>query len=398
MSFRGVDRSGRRESNKENEMTANDHPNAGEAGKMPEERTNRQDVTHITLQILFIGSLIAAVGWILRPFLVPTIWAGMIVVTTWPILLKLESWLKNKRWLAATIMTMALLLVVFGPLLSALGTLIIRADDIVFWIKSLKNFAVPPPPLWLGTIPLVGSKLTEFWQPYTALGLQGLETYLAPYAMKAATWFVRQAGTVGMLVIDFLLTVFIAAMFYAKGEALSSEVCRFARRLGGAQGEAVTLLAARTIRSVALGVVVTALIQAAASGLGLAVTGVPAAGLLTAVMFILCLAQIGATPVLIPAVIWVYWGHGPLWGTILLVFAIVAVSLDNVVRPILIRKGADLPLVLILFGVIGGLIAFGVMGLFIGPVVLVVAYTLLTAWVDNGRVEEPASGQDEEEG
>jgi predicted PurR-regulated permease PerM len=382
----------------EGDMTDNQDLNPDGAGKPPEDRTGVRDVTHVMLLILFIGCLIAGAGWILRPFLIPTIWAGMIVVTTWPILLKLEGWLKNKRWLAAAIMTMALLLVVFGPLLSALGTIILRADEIVFWLKSLKSFTVPPPPEWLGTIPLVGSKLREWWQPYTALGVQGLETYLAPYAVKAATWFVMQAGTVGMVVIEFLLTVFIAAMFYAKGEALSSEVCRFARRLGGAQGEAVTLLAARTIRSVALGVVVTALIQAAASGLGLAVTGVPAAGLLTAVMFVLCLAQIGATPVLIPAIIWVYWGHGPLWGTILLVFAIVAVSLDNVVRPILIRKGADLPLVLILFGVIGGLIAFGVIGLFIGPVVLVVAHTLLTAWIAGGETEPAISGQKETEG
>jgi predicted PurR-regulated permease PerM len=371
-------------------MTDNQDPNPEGAGKTPQDSHSRQDVTHVMLHILFIGSLIAGAGWILRPFLMPTIWAGMIVVTTWPILLKLESWLKNKRWLAAAIMTTALLLVVFGPLLSALGTIILRSDEIVFWLKSLKSFTVPPPPEWLGTIPLVGSKLMEWWRPYTALGLQGLETYLAPYAMKAATWFVLRAGTVGMVVIEFLLTVFIAAMFYAKGEALSSEILKFARRLGGSQGEAVTLLAARTVRSVALGVVVTALIQAAASGLGLAVTGVPAAGLLTAVMFVLWLAQIGATPVLIPAIIWVYWGYGPLWGTILLVFAVVAVSLDNVVRPILIRKGADLPLVLILFGVIGGLIAFGVIGLFVGPVVLVVAQTLLTAWV-KGKEEESIS-------
>jgi predicted PurR-regulated permease PerM len=133
----------------------------------------------------------------------------------------------------------------------------------------------------------------------------------------------------------------------------------------------------------------TAIIQATLGGIGLAVTGVPAAALLTAVMFMLCLAQIGPALVLIPAVIWLYWKDSALWGTILLIFTIFALAIDNVVRPVLIKKGADLPLLLIFAGVIGGLIAFGVIGLFIGPVVLAVTYALLKAWV-TGSVQEDA--------
>ncbi len=121
--------------------------------------------------------------------------------------------------------------------------------------------------------------------------------------------------------------------------------------------------------------------------------GVPAAALLTAVMFILCLAQIGPGLVLIPVVIWLYWAHGALWGTVLLVFTVVAATIDNFIRPVLIKKGADLSLVLIIAGVIGGLIAFGIIGLFIGPVVLAVTYTLLKVWVSHDdRGEAPADG------
>jgi predicted PurR-regulated permease PerM len=228
---------------------------------------------------------------------------------------------------------------------------------------------------------LVGSKLFDAWKPYTDLGLKGLGTYLAPYSLKAAKWFLSQAGTVGMLVVEFFLTVIIAAMLYAKGETVSTWMCGFARRLGGPQGEDVTILAGKAIRGVALGVTVTAALQAIVAGFGLFITGVPAAVVLTAVMFVLSLAQIGTLPVLIPSLIWIYYHFGVLWGTVLLIFTILAVSLDNIVRPLLVRKGADLPLVLILFGVIGGLIAFGVIGLFLGPVILVVAHTLLTAWV-----------------
>jgi predicted PurR-regulated permease PerM len=382
---------------RKNEMIDNQQRTPETAPKPPAngENQGRPDVTRITFQVLSIGVLISAVVWILRPFLISIIWAGMIVVTTWPILLKLEARLKNKRGLAVAVMTLGLLMVLIVPLLSAIGVIIQRSDDIYVWLQSLRTFTVPPPPTWLSTIPLVGPRLFEYWQPYTDLGMKGLGTYLAPYSMKAATWFLNQAGTVGMMVIQFLLTVIIAAMLYAKGETVSTWFCRFARRLAGQQGEAVTILAAKAVRGVALGVVVTAALQAMVAGLGLIVTGVPAAVLLTAVMLVLSLAQIGPVPVLIPAVIWVYWQYGVLWGTILVVFSILAVILDNFVRPFLIRKGADLPLVLILFGVIGGLIAFGVMGLFIGPVVLVVAHTLLTAWVLEESAGETVFNEEE---
>jgi predicted PurR-regulated permease PerM len=184
-----------------------------------------------------------------------------------------------------------------------------------------------------------------------------------------------------MVVLQFFLTVIIAAILYAKGEATSTGILNFARRLAGQQGVAVMLLAEKAIRGVALGVVVTAIIQAAIGGIGLVVAGVPAVALLTAVMFMLCLAQIGPALVLVPALIWVYSKDGALWGSILLVFAVLTVTIDNFIRPVLIKKGADLPLVMIFAGVIGGLIAFGIIGLFIGPVVLAVAHTLLKAWV-----------------
>ena len=196
--------------------------------------------------------------------------------------------------------------------------------------------------------------------------------------------------------LEFLLTVIISAILYVKGEAAASGVRHFARRLAGQQGEDMVALAAKTVRSVALGIVVTAVIQTSIGGLGLVIAGVPAPGLLMAVMFILGLAQLGSAPVLIPAVIWVYSKDGAMWGTILLVFSIVSITIDNVIRPVLIRKGADLPLVMIFAGVIGGLVAFGVIGLFIGPIVLAVSYTLLESWVlGDGREEETGKGEGE---
>jgi predicted PurR-regulated permease PerM len=179
------------------------------------------------------------------------------------------------------------------------------------------------------------------------------------------------------------LTVIMAAVLYANGETAARGVRRFAYRLAVANGERAVLLAASTVRSVAKGIVVTAVIQSAIGGLGFVVTSVPAAGLLTAAAFILCLAQIGPIPVMLPVVVWKFYTGDSGSGFVLLVFTLVAGLIDNFIRPVLIRAGADLPLLLIISGVIGGLISFGVMGLFIGPVILAVTWVLVREWVES---------------
>jgi predicted PurR-regulated permease PerM len=180
---------------------------------------------------------------------------------------------------------------------------------------------------------------------------------------------------------------------YATGEGAARWVRRFGRRLAGERGEKVVRLAAQAIRGVALGVVLTALIQAVLGGLGRALAGVPFAAVLTAVMFMLAVAQIGAVPVLVCALVWLWFQDSVGWFVALLVWTLIVGSMDNVLRPILIRKGADLPLLLIFAGVIGGLFAFGLLGLFVGPVILAVAYTLLDAWVSEAPEDkEPATG------
>ena len=347
------------------------------------------DLTRTMLAVLFIGALIAACSWILLPFLTAFLWAATLVVTTWPVMLGLQAWLGGKRWLAVTVGTVLLLLVVIVPLSLAVATIVAKVDDIAVWGKSLAAFTVPPPPDWVRGIPIAGPKVADIWRQYASLPPDELSTRLTPYAGKALSWFSARAGTGVKMFLEFLLTVIISAILYAKGETAASGIRHFVRRLAGQQGEDMVTLAAKTVRSVALGIVVTAIIQSSIGAIGLVIAGVPAPGLLSAVMFLLGLAQIGSAPVLIPAVIWVYARDGALWGTILLVVSILSMVSDNVIRPVLIRKGADLPLVMIFAGVIGGLVAFGIIGLFIGPIVLAVSYTLLESWVmGNGREEQ----------
>jgi len=182
-------------------------------------------------------------------------------------------------------------------------------------------------------------------------------------------------------VLHLLLTIIVTAILFATGETAAKGVRRFAHRLAEDRGEDSVILAGQAIRAVALGVVVTAIVQSAAAGLGLAIAGIPFAAVLTAIIFILCIAQVGPILVLAPAVAWLYWSGDAVWGTVLLVWTILVGALDNVLRPILIKRGADLPLLLIFAGVIGGLVSLGIIGLFVGPVVLAVTYRLLESWI-----------------
>ncbi len=341
----------------------------------------QRELTRTLLGVIFLGALIIASFWILRPFLAATIWAAMIVVATWPVMLWLQDRLWRRRILAVLAMTVILLLLFVVPLTLAIGTIVANADEIGATLKSLAAFRMPAPPEWVANLPFVGPKLVLAWEQAAVAGVEGLLGKLMPYAGSATTWFVARAGNVGYLFVQFLLTLVLAALMYAGGEAVAQRLGRFGHRLAGQRGENAVRLAGQAIRSVALGVIVTAVAQSALGGFALAIAGVPFAALLTAAMLFLCIAQVGPTPVLVPAAIWLYWSGETAWGTLLVVATVVVVTLESVLRPMLIKRGADLPLLVIFAGVIGGLLSFGLVGIFVGPVVLAVAYTLLEAWI-----------------
>jgi predicted PurR-regulated permease PerM len=348
------------------------------------------DVTRILLAVVAIGGLIAATFWVLRPFLPALIWATMIGVATWPVMRAVEQSLGGRRVLAVAVMTAAMVVIVVGPIMVGIVVVVEHSEDVVGWSKALVARAIAGPPAWLGNLPLVGTRLTAEWQAIASERPEALAARISPFLPDVGLWIVGQAGSLGLLLIQLALTVALSALLYARGEAVASGVRAFARRLAGESGDEVVVLSAQAIRAVALGIVVTALVQSGIGGIGLAITGVPYAVLLSAVMFLLAVAQIGAGPVLFGAVIWLYWKDETLWATVMLAWSIVTVSLDNVLRPMLIKRGADLPLVLIFAGVLGGLFAFGIIGLFVGPVVLAVTYTLLVAWIAQGDGAPPA--------
>jgi predicted PurR-regulated permease PerM len=312
----------------------------------------------------------------------------MIVVASWPALRAAQRRLWGKRSLAVTVMTLAMLVIVVGPVAVAVTSVVDHSDTILEWSKSLTDLSTLRPPEWVQNLPLVGERLTLEWQKIASARAEDLTSHVKPYMKNIALWVLGQVGGIGTLLVQLLLTVVISAILYAQGETVAAAVLAFARRLAGGAGERAAILSAQAIRAVALGIVITALVQSIIGGVGLFVTGVPHAVLLTAIMFLLGVAQIGPIPVLLGSIIWLFWKDATVGGTILIVWSLVTASLDNFLRPILIKKGADLPLLLIFAGVLGGLLGFGIIGLFIGPVVLAVTYTLLQAWVNEGERPE----------
>lgn len=341
----------------------------------------QRDLTRTTLAVLCILLMITASFWVLRPFLAATVWATMIVVATWPLLKSLEARFGGRRAPAVAVMTLAMLLLLVLPLGLAIGTIAEHAGDIADFFTKLTTAGFARPPEWLATVPLVGERLSALWLQVAGVGAQGLLAKVAPYAADSGRWLVGQVGGLGFMIVQFLLIVILAAVLYSNGESAASAARRFGHRLAGERGENSIVLAGQAIRGVALGVGVTAIAQTVLGGIGLAIAGVPFASLLSAVMLMLCIAQLGPALVLFPAVGWMFWTGDTAWASFLLVWSLIVGTMDNFLRPVLIKKGADLPLLLIFAGVIGGMLGFGLIGLFVGPVVLAVTYTLLEAWV-----------------
>jgi predicted PurR-regulated permease PerM len=333
------------------------------------------------LTILILGLLIVGSLWTLLPFVGALVWATTIVIASWPALMLVESAVNGRRALAVVIMTTLVLLAFVTPLVLAIGTLVDAADRSPAVMSDFLARGLDPPPEWVAKVPLVGERISTEWLALSAGGRDALHAAVKPYAFAAASWILAATGGIGMMVVHVLLTVILVAILYAQGEVAARGVLAFVASVGGRRGEEVTKLAAKAVRSVALGVVLTALVQSVLAGIALWICGVPHPGILTAIAFVLGIAQLGPLLVLLPATIWLYWSGATGWAIALLVASLPIIALDNVLRPILIRRGVQLPMLLIIAGVIGGLIGFGAVGLFIGPVVLAASYTLLKAWI-----------------
>jgi predicted PurR-regulated permease PerM len=333
------------------------------------------------MAVLATALLVVAPFWIMKPFLGAIAWATFLTVATWPQMRKLEGLLWGKRSLSAIVMALVLLGLFAGPIAALAIGLVKNLDAIRGFASNAATFHLPDAPAWLGKVPIVGGKVQAAWAGIAGAGVPGLAAKAEPHLRGAASWIATKFGGVGAFVIQFLLTVAIQVVMFMRGEQAVAGIRAFARRLGGQYGEEAVELVGGTIRSVALGVVVTALAQALFAGVGLAIARVPFVALLTVVMFALCVSQIGANPILVPVIIWCFHAKGVGWGVFMIVWTVATSFVNDLLRPVLLKKNVQLPVLVTLAGVAGGLVSLGIIGLFVGPVLLAATYTLLKAWV-----------------
>jgi predicted PurR-regulated permease PerM len=335
--------------------------------------------TDFVVRLAFLGLFAYWSLELVRPFLPVVVWAVLLAVALYPVYDWLARRLGGRRGIAAFIITALMIATVLGPV-SVLASSLARS---VQWLAAglrTGTLRVPAPPPQIETWPIVGDQVEEAW----ALASTNLEDALHQYGaamLPAGGTVLGKVAAIGADVLMFVASVVIAGFLFAPGPKLAAGARQFAARLVQPSGAHFVNLAGATIRNVSRGVIGVALLQTLLAGVILEVAGVPGAGLIAFAVLILCIVQIGPALALVPVIIWA-WTAMSGGGALVLTLLLVPVMLvDNVLKPILMARGLTTPMLVILTGVIGGTITHGLIGLFLGPIVLAVFYELVVAWV-----------------
>lgn len=332
----------------------------------------------LTLSVL--AMLIVGCFFVLKPFLTALVWAAILCTTTWPLYLRLHARLAGRNWLAALAMVLLLSLLMLAPFLVVGATIADNADRMATWGREMLALGPPDPPAWVAHLPLIGPTAAAYWDSMahdTAQLLSVLREYVEPLRKFA----VASGASVLGAVLQLALSMFIAWFMFRDGHAMVERLRAAAQRIAGDRGMQLASVAATTVRGVVLGILGTALVQGVVAAIGFWIAGIQAAPLLGLLTFVLSPVPIGPPLVWAPVGIWLIYSGQTGWGIFILLWGAFAVStIDNVIKPLIISRGSDLPFVLVLLGVLGGAIAFGFIGVFLGPVLLAVGYALLMEW------------------
>ncbi|CAN2972296.1 AI-2E family transporter [Pseudomonas sp. PM2] len=336
---------------------------------------NDRLLVQILLLVLFGASF-----WVMAPFWSALFWGAVLAFASWPLMRLLTRWLGGRESLAAGILTLGWMLLVAVPLVWLGFNLADHVRDAVALIKDIQVDGLPEAPTWLGSIPFVGERLVATWDSIDQQGA-ALMVSIKPYLGQVGNWLLARSAQIGGGILELTLSLVFVFFFYRDGPRLAMFVHRLLERLIGERAGYYIELVAGTVQRVVNGVIGTAAAQALLALIGFLIAGVPGALVLGIVTFLLSLIPMGPPLVWIPATAWLAWKGDYTYAVFLGVWGTFVISgVDNVLKPYLISRGGNLRLVIVLLGVFGGLIAFGFIGLFIGPTLLAVAYSLLTDW------------------
>ncbi|MDR0281721.1 MAG: AI-2E family transporter [Paucimonas sp.] len=341
----------------------------------------------LLVQILLLALLGAAL-WVMAPFISALLWGAILAYASWPLMRLVTRLCGGRETLAAGFLTTLWLILVALPLVWLGFNLADHVRDATAFVRDVQVDGLPDPPAWLGSVPLVGERLVGYWNTIDQQGAALLAT-VKPYLGQVGNWLLARSAQIGSGIVELILSLVFVFFFYRDGPRLSAFVLRLLERLVGDRGPYYLGLVAGTVQRVVNGVIGTAAAQALLALIGFLIAGVPGALVLGLVTFMLSLIPMGPPLAWIPATAWLAWQgeYGMavflgIWGTFIIS------GVDNVLKPYLISRGGDLPLVIVLLGVFGGLLAFGFIGLFIGPTLLAVGYSLLVDWSNH---ESPAN-------
>jgi predicted PurR-regulated permease PerM len=326
--------------------------------------------------LLVIGCLL-----IMRPFVPLLMWGIIIAIASYPTFLKLEKRLKGHRTLTAVVWTLLLLAVLIVPLVLVAQSLVEGLRPIAARLRD-GTFVLPPPPPSVEHWPIIGNSLARAWGA-ASLNVSDAIMKFAPQIKSALPGILAASANFGFTVLQFLLSILLSGLLLGNAEAAAKAARALSNRLFGEQGPEFQQLIGATVRSVTFGILGVALIQSAMAAAGFFLFGLPGANIWTVVFVIGAVLQMGGL-VLIPAVIYFFAVASTPKAVAFLIWCLIVGASDNVLKPMFLGRGAAVPIAVVFLGVIGGFVAMGIIGLFVGAIVLSVGYKLLLAWI-NGR-------------
>jgi predicted PurR-regulated permease PerM len=345
----------------------------------------------ILLALLLVGCLL-----VLLPFVSALLWAVVLSFSCWPLYHRLVRLLRGRHTLAALLMALAMICVILLPFVIVGATLADNVKELSTATRRWMDAGPPGPPAWLVKLPGVGEQAAKYWQDLAADSAKLIEA-AKPLIEPVSGWLLKVGLALGRGVLELALSILIAFFLLRDGGAVAERLSAAVERIAGERGRHLLEVAGNTVRGVVYGILGTALVQAVMAGIGLLIAGVPGAALLALLTFFLSVVPVGPPLVWLPATLWLFHQGSTGWGVFMLIWGVGVSSVDNFVKPWIISQGSAMPFLLIFFGVVGGALAFGFIGVFIGPTLLAVGYRLVSEWASGHRPmatgDAPAPGQ-----
>ncbi len=336
---------------------------------------NRQKIEQIA-GLALIGAIVIGCGLVLWPFMQDILWAAILCFTTWPLMELMLKWFKGRKTLAAVLMTVVLMLVLFIPFFVIGLTFVDSINSILQWIDTRQQQGLPPPPGWIEHIPIAGQKLNELWTGL-AENREAFIDRVRPWIRSGGMWLLKHSLNFGQGIFHLAISLLVAFLLYRDGQGIAGRLREWFQQISGDYAHHLIDVVKTTVQKVVYGAIGAGLMQAIVAGIGFVIADVPSAMLLILFVFFLSFVPAGPPLIWVGAAIWLFEQNRVGWGIFMLAYGLFAISsVDNLIKPYIISRGSKLPFIIMVIGVLGGIMAFGFIGVFLGPTLLAVGYSL----------------------